>query len=289
MAPKVPSTPQRSISQALRQATELLTDHRVGVPRLTAEVLLSFVMGVEKPHLYAYPEKVLSPAQTEQLDDCLRQRIAGRPTQYITGVQEFYGIRFRVDQDALIPRPETEFLVEEALSRASASEAILDLGTGSGCIAVAIKANAPATRVVAADISGPALRVARRNATQHGFHIEFVNADLDTAFRTLSFGMVVCNPPYVPHVPLKDLPGLQQELRYEPGEALFGGQDGLEVYRRLLATVGRVLRPGGWLLLELGYNGRSAVEEMLSDGDWHLPIVRTDLAGIDRVLAVRHI
>jgi release factor glutamine methyltransferase len=285
MTPEVPSTNRRSISQALRQATELLTEHRVGVPRLTAEVILSHALQVDRSHLYAYPEEALSPAQTEQLDDYLAQRIAGKPTQYITGVQEFYGMQFHVGQDALIPRPETELLVEETLSRACANERILDLGTGSGCIAVAIKANAPATKVVAADISGPALRVARRNAAEHGLHIEFVNADLDAAFRTPSFGMVVCNPPYVP---LKDLPGLQRELRYEPGEALFGGQDGLEVYRRLIATVGRLLEPAGWLLLELGYNGRSAVEEMLSDGNWHLPIVRTDLAGIDRVVAVRH-
>jgi len=279
-----PSIEPISISQALRQATELLTEHRVGVPRLTAEVLLSHIFGVEKSHLYAYPEKALSPAQAEQLDEFLAQRVAGKPTQYITGIQEFYGITFHVDPAALIPRPETELLVEEALSRVSGSERILDLGTGSGCIAVAIKANAPATSVAAADISGRALGVARRNAVEHGLRIELVRADLDDSFRRHSFDMVVCNPPYVP---LKDLPGLQRELRYEPGEALFGGQDGLDIYRRLIASVGRILKPEGWLLLELGYNGRSAVEEMLPESAWHLPIVRRDLAGIDRVLAAR--
>ncbi|MDA1313589.1 MAG: peptide chain release factor N(5)-glutamine methyltransferase [Acidobacteria bacterium] len=273
-----------SISQALRQAIELLSEHRVGVPRLTAEVLLSHVLGVEKSHLYGYPEKLLSPGQVDHFDDCLGQRISGKPTQYITGVQEFYGIAFRVEPGVLIPRPETELLVEEALSRASRKERILDLGTGSGCVAVSIKANAPATSITAADISGRALRVARRNAAEHGLPLDFVRCDLDTAFQPLSFDMVVCNPPYVP---LKDLPGLQQELRHEPSEALFGGQDGLAIYRRLMATVGRILKPGGWLLLELGYNGRSAVEEMFSESEWHPPIVRADLAGIDRVLAVR--
>ena len=282
---EVRSTEQITISQALQQATHLLADHQVDVPRLTAEVLLGHVLGVEKAHLYTYPEKTLSPGQIEQLDDWLRQRIAGKPTQYITGRQEFYGITFRVDQDVLIPRPETELLVEEALARISETDRVLDLGTGSGCIGVAIKANASATQVVAADVAGRALPVARRNAVDHGLHIEFVQADLDDAFRPASFGMVVCNPPYVP---LKDLPGLQQELRYEPGQALFGGQDGLAIYRRLIPTVGRVLKPEGWLLLELGYNGRSAVEEMLSGADWRLPIVRADLAGIDRVVAVQH-
>ena len=281
---EAPANNKISISQALRQATDLLSEHRVGVPRLTAEVLLSHVLGVQKSHLYGYPENLLSPEQTSRFDDCLDERIAGKPTQYITGAQEFYGITFHVEPDALIPRPETELLVEEALSRVSREERILDLGTGSGCVAVAIKANAPATSITATDISGRALRVARRNAAEHGLHIEFVRCDLDTAFQPLSFGMVVCNPPYVP---LKDLPGLQQELRYEPSEALFGGQDGLAVYRRLIASVGTILKPEGWLLLELGYNGRSAVEEMFSASDWHPPIVRADLAGIDRVLAVR--
>lgn len=281
---EAPANNKISISQALRQATRLLTEHGVGVPRLTAEVLLSHVLGVQKSHLYGYPENLLRPEQINQFDDCLGERLAGKPTQYITGVQEFYGITFHVEPGALIPRPETELLVEEALSRASRETRILDLGTGSGCVAVAIKTNAPATSITATDISGRALRVARRNAAEHGLHIEFVHCDLDTAFQPLSFGMVVCNPPYVP---LKDLPGLQPELRYEPSEALFGGQDGLSIYRRLIASVGTILKPGGWLLLELGYNGRSAVEEMLSESDWHPPIVRADLAGIDRVLAVR--
>ena len=282
---EVRPTEQLTISQALQQATNLLADRQVDVPRLTAEVLLGHVLGVEKTHLYAYPEKTLSPGQIEQLDDGLRQRIAGKPTQYITGRQEFYGITFRVDQDVLIPRPETELLVEEALERISEIDRILDLGTGSGCIGVAIKANAPATHVVAADIAGRTLPVARRNAADHGLEIEFVQTDLDDAFRSASFDMVVCNPPYVP---LKDLPGLQQELRYEPGQALFGGQDGLAIYRRLIATVGRVPKPEGWLMLELGYNRRSAVGAILRGTDWHLSIVRAELPCIDRVVAVQH-
>ena len=278
------SLTQTSISQALRKAAQLFEDHGAGVPRLTAEVLLSHCLGVDKPHLYGHPEQILTSKQAARFEEYVQQRLAGKPTQYITGTQEFYGISFRVDPDVLIPRPETELLVEEALAHASETEQILDVGAGSGCIAVAIKSNAPRSHVIAVDISGPALRVARRNAVEHGVHVEFVHSDLVDAFRHESLGMIVCNPPYVP---LKDLPGLQHELRYEPAVALFGGQDGLDAYRRLIKTAAAALKPEGRLLLELGYNGRSSVEAMLSDADWHLPIVRTDLAGIDRVLAVR--
>lgn len=281
--PRASLTPA-SISQALRKAAQLFEDYGAGVPRLTAEVLLSHCLGVEKPHLYGHPGQILSPKQSACFEEYVQQRLDGKPTQYITGTQEFYGISFRVDPDVLIPRPETELLVEEALAHTSETGQILDLGTGSGCIAVAIKSNAPRSRVIATDISGPALRVARRNAVEHGVQVDFVHGDLVDAFRRESLGMIVCNPPYVP---LKDLPGLQHELRYEPGVALFGGQDGLEVYRRLIKSAASALKPEGRLLLELGYNGRSSVEALLSDADWHLPIVRTDLAGIDRVLAVR--
>ena len=278
------SLAQTSISQALRKATQLFEEHGTGVPRLTAEVLLSHCLGVKKPHLYGYPQQILTPKQAVRYEEYVQQRLAGKPTQYITGIQEFYGISFRVYPDVLIPRPETELLVEEALAHASETEQILDVGTGSGCIAVAIKSNAPRTQVIAADISRPALRVARRNAAEHGVHVEFVHGDLVDAFRRESLGMIVCNPPYIP---LKDLPGLQQELRYEPGVALFGGQDGLDAYRRLIKAAAASLKPKGRLLLELGYNGLSSVQAMLADADWHPPIVRADLAGIDRVLAVQ--
>lgn len=281
-----------SIGEALRWAVSLLEERRVGVPRLTAEVLLADVLAAERPFLYSHPEVALSADQWACFEDAVGERCAGKPTQYITGKQEFYGLSFAVSPETLIPRPETELLVEEALGKLSgngavldrAPDRVLDLGTGSGCIAVAIKKHCPGARVLACDLSLPALRVANDNARRLEADIELIQADLTEAFRQNSFGTVVCNPPYVP---LADLPGLQRELRFEPARALFGGEDGLAFYRRLPELAGRVLRPGGWLLVELGYRGRAAVEEMFSSARWEAPQVRADLAGIDRVLMTR--
>jgi release factor glutamine methyltransferase len=277
-----------SIGEALHWAVALLKERRVGVPRLTAEVLLADVLAAERPFLYSHPEVALSADQSARFEEAVSERCGGKPTQYITGKQEFYGLSFAVSPETLIPRPETELLVEEALGKLSGNGAVLDrvldLGTGSGCIAVAIKKHRPGARVLACDLSLPALRVANDNARRLEADIELIQADLTEAFRQNSFGTVVCNPPYVP---LADLPGLQRELRFEPARALFGGEDGLAFYRRLGKLVGRVLRPGGWLLVELGYRGRAAVEEMFSSARWEAPQVRADLAGMDRVLMTR--
>ena len=277
-----------SIGVALRWAVSLLEERRVGVPRLTAEGLLADVLAAERAFLYSHPEVALSADQWACFEDAVGERCAGKPTQYITGKQEFYGLSFAVSPETLIPRPETELLVEEALGKLSGNGAVLDrvldLGTGSGCIAVAIKKHRPGARVLACDLSLPALRVANDNAQRLEADVELIQADLTEAFRRNSFGTVVCNPPYVP---LADLPGLQRELRFEPARALFGGEDCLAFYRRLPELAGRVLRPGGWLLVELGYRGRAAVEEMFSSARWEAPQVRADLAGMDRVLMTR--
>ena len=277
-----------SIGEALRRAVSLLEERRVGVPRLTADVLLADVLAAERSFLYSHPEVALSADQWARFEDAVGERCAGKPTQYITGKQEFYGLSFAVSPETLIPRPETELLVEEALGKlggnGAALDRVLDVGTGSGCIAVAIKKHCPGARVLACDLSLPALRVANDNARRLEADIGLIQADLTEAFRQNSFGTVVCNPPYVP---LADLPGLQRELRFEPARALFGGEDGLAFYRRLPELAGRVLRPGGWLLVELGYRGRAAVEEMFSSARWEAPQVRADLAGMDRVLMTR--
>ena len=272
------------LGKVLQQAIQLLKAAGVPVPRLTAEVLLCHVLEIDKSFLYAHPEQRLGPEQLQVLQAGVERRCRGEPTQYITGVQEFHGLDFTVTPDVLIPRPETEHLVEEALARAQGAQAILDVGTGSGCVAVSIKKNLPSAKVVAGELSGAALRVAAENSRRLESPVEFVQADLVETFSTGSFDMVVCNPPYVP---LADLPGLQRELRSEPSIALFGGEDGLQFYERLAGTVARILKPGGWLLLELGYRTRQAVEALLTGGDWHKPAVKADLAGIDRVLAVQ--
>ena len=273
-----------SIAHTLRAARETLEDAAVPEVQLTAEILLAHILGVERSFLFGHPEELVEEAAAERFQGILNRRCEGEPTQYLTGVQEFYGLPFQVSPAALIPRPETELLVAEALARASDGDWIVDIGTGSGCIAISIKVNKPSVRVTACDISREALEVARENARALKAEVALVLADLATSFRPCAFNLVVCNPPYVP---LADLPGLQRELRFEPAQALFGGEDGLDAYRLLARDAARIVRPRGWLLLELGYNGRSQVEEILGRADWDDPVVRADLAGIDRVLAVR--
>ena len=277
---------ERSIRAALREATNLLEQDRVSAPRLTAEVLLGHLLDREKAFLYAHPDETLKPGQQKRLLEFVRQRCAGKPTQYITGRQEFYGFPFHVTPDVFIPRPETELLVEEALAKLGGDERVLDVGTGSGCVAIAIKKKKSSARVIACDLSRPALRVAAQNARRLEADVEFVKADLVYAFAASSFDLLVSNPPYVP---LLALGGLQQEIRSEPAQALFAGEDGLEIYGRLTKAAARILRPGGWLLMELGYTSRLSVEAMLKTGEWETPTVRTDLAGIDRTLAVRRV
>ena len=277
---------ETSIRAALREAAALLEQDRVSAPRLTAEVLLGHLLDREKAFLYAHPEKTLKPDQRKRLLEFVRQRCAGKPTQYITGRQEFYGLPFQVTPDVFIPRPETELLVEEALAGLGENDRVLDVGAGSGCVGIAIKKKRPSARVIACDLSRPALRVAARNARRLEANVEFVGSDLACAFAAGSFDLVVSNPPYVP---LLALAGLQQEIRSEPSQALFAGEDGLEVYGRLTKAAARILRPGGRLLMELGYTSRSAVEAMLETREWETPTVRTDLAGIDRMLAVRKV
>ncbi len=273
-----------SITHALRAARKALEEAAIPEARLTAEILLAHVLRVERSFLFGHPEQPVEPGAAERFQEILQRRCGGEPTQYLTGVQEFYGLPFQVAPGALIPRPETELLVDEALARATDGDRIVDIGAGSGCVAISVKVNKPSARVTACDISRDALEIARQNAHALSSEVDFAQADLAICFRPAMFDLVVCNPPYVP---LADLPGLQRELRFEPAQALFGGEDGLDVYRRLARDAARIVRPGGWLLLELGYNGRSAVEEILGRADWDEPIVRADLAGIDRVLAVQ--
>lgn len=272
-----------AIAEALRQGVSRLEECRVPVPRLTAEVLLSHALAREKSFLYAHPEYELTSAEEQVWQAHIEARCAGKPTQYITGVQEFFGLEFRVTPDVLIPRPETELLVEEALTRVAPGMRLLDVGAGSGCVAVTIAKHAPEVQVFASDLSRAALPVAAANSQRHGARVQFFQADLLCAVAASSFDIVVSNPPYVP---LAHLSGLQRELRFEPALALFGGENGLDVYGRLISAAACALRRGGWLFVELGYNCRASVEGLLETGVWAAPRIKTDLAGLDRVLAV---
>lgn len=272
-----------TIQTALLQGTKLLEEDSIAVPRLTAEVLLSHALGREREYLYAHPEEELREVSWIHYGRYLHERLKGKPTQYITGRQEFYGRDFIVTPDVLIPRPETEHLVEGALKRIQPGDNVLDVGTGSGAIAITLALEKGA-QVWATDISTAALAIAARNARRLSAAVRYIACDLAACFADRSFDVVASNPPYVPS---SDQPSLQREVRdYEPAIALFAGPSGLEIYERLILDAHRILRQNGWLLLELGYKSLEPVQKML-ETQWGEITVEQDLAGYPRVLAAR--
>lgn len=245
--------------------------------RLTAEVLLSHALHVEKPYLYAHPEQELSEIEWIHYGRYLHERGNGKPTQYITKHQEFYGREFRVTPDVLIPRPETEHLIEAVLPLPA--KTAVDVGTGSGAIAITLSKEIGLS-VIATDVSMEALLVAAANARHLDAMIVPVQCDLLSAISSRSIDLVVSNPPYIP---INERDGLQREVRdWEPPVALFGGEDGMDVYRRLIPEAWRVLADGGHLAMELGYRSLDPVRALLQG--WTNIEVVDDLAGIPRVL-----
>ena len=267
---------------ALLQGSKLLEEGGIAVPRLTAEVLLAHALHRDRVYLFAHPEHELAELEWLHYGRYLHERLQGKPTQYITGHQEFYGREFRVTPDVLIPRPETEHVVEVALRVAAGAQSILDVGTGSGALAVTLALETGA-RSWATEISPAAAAVSFRNAQRLGASAGIVVCDLMEAIAPGTMDLVVSNPPYVP---LAEREGLQREVRdWEPGVALFGGASGFEIYDRMAADAPRVLRPGGWLVLELGFGSLDHVKALLSG--WREISIEPDLAGIPRVIAAR--
>jgi len=249
-------------------------------PRLTAEVLLACAMHCERVYFYAHPEQALREVEWIHYGRYLDERIKGKPTQYITRRQEFFGREFRVTPDVLIPRPETELLVETVLKLRPGPGTFVDVGTGSGCIAVTLALEVRGSGY-AVDVSAAALRVARHNASAHEAGVRFVQGDLLSLFADGVFDVVVSNPPYVP---LRDMTGMQREVRdWEPHLALFAGESGLAVYERLVPEAWRVLKPGGLLAMELGFGQAEGIAALVRD--WKCVEIMPDLAGIARVLA----
>jgi release factor glutamine methyltransferase len=249
---------------------------------LTAEVLLAHAMRVERVYLFAHPEQELAEVQWLHYGRYLHERLNGKPTQYITKQQEFYGRGFRVTPDVLIPRPETEHVVEAALQVANGARSILDIGTGSGALAVTLQLETGAN-VWATDLSPSAALVAQGNAQTLGSPIHLLVCDLMSAVAPASMDLLVSNPPYVP---VSQRESLQREVRdFEPHVALFGGATGFELYERIVEDAPRVLRDGGWLVMELGFGCAGRVQEMLRG--WQELRIIPDLAGIPRVIAAR--
>lgn len=267
---------------ALLQGQKLLEDANIAGPRLTAEVLLAHAIGSDRAWLYAHSTDELREVWWIHYGRYLHQRLNGTPTQHITSRQEFYSRMFRVNPDVLIPRPETEHMIETALERRRDARSIVDIGTGSGAIAVTLALETSA-RVVATDISSAALRVASGNARDLGADVSLVCCDLGSALADGSFDLVVSNPPYIPE---RDSPTLEREVReHEPSLALYGGADGLGIYRPLIPDAQRLLRPSGWLIMELACDGAVAVTQLLSG--WREVSLVRDLAGLPRVIAAQ--
>jgi release factor glutamine methyltransferase len=254
-------------------------------PRRDAELLLAHLLGCDQVALVSHPERLLSPAEADQFERLIERRLASEPMQYIAGVQEFFGLRFEVSPAVLIPRPETEHLVEAALARLDreADLRIVDVGVGSGAIAVALAHALPRSRVTAVDLSSAALEVARRNAQCHGVadRVTLLASDLLDAINGADFDAVVSNPPYVAEGELLE----PQVANYEPRSALYAGPTGLEIYQRLIPQAAKVLKSGGWLMLEIGYGQSSALQRLL--GDWTDVSFLNDLQGIPRVVVAK--
>jgi len=257
------------------------------IPRVEAEILLTHVLGISRSALLTHPERLLTTAQLSRYQALVEEREQGFPLPYLTGVAAFYGLDIEVTPDVMIPRPETEVLVELALEHRPAT--VIDVGTGSGCIAVALAKNLPDVTVYAIDISRPALVVARSNAERHGveYQIQFIVGDLLDR-RPAPVDLIVSNPPYVSADEWASLP---PAIRYhEPRLALDGGPDGLEVIRRLLSQAEALLGPRGALLVEIGADQGRDVRDIAQTAfpeDGTTIRVHPDLAGRDRVLEVQ--
>ena len=263
-----------------------------GIPDPEAEaiLLIRHLLGCRRADIFLHGARVVAPSLTESVELLLSRRLVREPLAYILGEQEFYGRPFAVSPDVLIPRPETELLVERAVLalRAQAGAVVLDLGAGSGAIAITLALEIPSARVMALDLSIPALLVARTNASRHGVagRIEWLNSDWGTALRDGSgFDLVAANPPYVAS---RVQAGLQPELAAEPAMALYGGEDGRRDIERIMGDAGRLLCPGGLLLMEIGFDQEGYVlAEMDSLGWFERVTVHRDYAGLPRVLEAR--
>jgi len=275
------------LKDALASALGQLTAAHVPSPRLNAETLLMFTLGCDRAFLYAHPERPLTDDEHQRYNNALAQRASGIPAQYITGHQEFWGLDLIVSPAVLIPRPETEHVVETvlALAKPFATPRIVDVGTGSGAIALALAKELPDAEIHAVDVSEAALEVARANAARHQLdsRIIFHQGDLLAGFDGNSFDFVVSNPPYVGE---SEEDEVQLEVRkFEPRGAVFAGPTGLEVIERLVPQAERRLRSGGWLVMEMSGTIAGGVRELL--GGWRDVKVIKDLQGIDRVAAAR--
>ena len=281
-----------SIAKALKEASRILDSAGVPEARREASSLLSFVLRKDRTFLISHAEDPVDDHSLDQLREFVERRATGEPLQYITGVQDFFGREFRVTPDVLIPRPETELLVEAALEVVGRDRALIcDVGTGSGCIAVTLLCEIPDARAVAVDKSSAAVEVAKVNAARQSVEDRavFLVSDCFDALdpNEYQFDLIVSNPPYVSEAALS---GLQREVRdHEPLVALSPGPDGLSVIRRLLSEAPAYLKPNGHMLMEIGFDQGEKVRSLIDATVWSLLEVRPDLQSIPRIVVLQRL
>ncbi len=251
-------------------------------PRLDAEILLAHSLGKNRSWLMTWPETTPDKAQLQQFQQLLQQRLQGQPIAHLTGEREFWSLPLQVTADTLIPRPDTELMVEQILAHYPAEPAIqlLDLGTGSGAIALALAHERPGWQITASDQSEAALQVAQRNAERLGLNVEFRHSDWFSALPGRSFDVIASNPPYIaqadPHLS-------QGDVRFEPLSALASGDDGLDAIRHICATAPGFLQPGGQLFIEHGYDQKAEILDIFRKNHFHSIQQHHDLAGNPRL------
>ncbi len=275
-----------TVGEALRSATARLESHYVSNARLTADLIVAHVLSVTREYLYSHDDRILTSEECQDIEDRLYDRIGGVPLQYIVGRQEFYGRYFQVNPSVLIPRPETEYIVDAVLETRGQPPrplSIIDVGTGSGCIAVTLALEIPEAEVVGADVSMEAVKVARQNAKQLGANVQFVCMDVLDAISS-QFDFIVSNPPYVRR---DDITRLQREVReYEPHIALFSPEDELAIYRRIVLGGEAMLRSGGYVIMEVGLGMDGQVLKLFGSR-WETQPTKADLQGIPRTIIAR--
>lgn len=284
--------PSQTIAKTLKQASQQLRAASVANDVLDAQTLLAEALGKDRTYLIVNFNEQLDDELLSGYQNLIERRASGEPLQYITGHQQFFGLEFEVTPDVLIPRPETEIIVEETIRLVEQNKisapVIVDVGTGSGCIAVALARELEDAQVTACDISEAALNIARRNAAKHELsdRIEFINSDLLSAFPETPFAdFILSNPPYVAE---KELPTLQREVRdWEPHIALTDFDNGLSFYHRLVTEAPARLKSGGYLICELGYTQSEAVPAMADPQVWGESRLLDDLQGIPRTLVLK--
>lgn len=270
-----------TLQNLYKEGWQQLLEAGVTEAHLDAWYLLEEVTGIGKAAYYGNPDRRVSEREKDRYQELLEQRKKRIPLQYILGKQEFFGRTFQVGEGVLIPRQETEILVEEALKKIRGQEKVLDLCTGSGCVIISLKLQEPSVLAVGSDVSLKALAVAKENAKRLGAQVEFCQGDLFEKIEG-KYHLILSNPPYIPS---KVIETLQEEVRiYEPRLALDGEEDGLSFYRRMVKEAGDYLHPGGWLLFEIGHDQGRQVADLMEENGYVQVAVKKDLAGLDRVV-----